>query len=41
MPAVTRQSFGVGADRALLIDTESRAEESLYMEELIACHGKP
>jgi hypothetical protein len=41
MHEVTQQSFGFGADRVLSIDTESRAEESLYLDESIACLGKP
>jgi predicted SAM-dependent methyltransferase len=35
--SVTRRSFKVGADPALLIDSESRAAESLYVEASIDC----
>jgi predicted SAM-dependent methyltransferase len=35
--SVTRRSFGIGKDPALLIDAESRAVESLYVEASVGC----
>jgi predicted SAM-dependent methyltransferase len=35
--SVTRQSFGVGREPAVVVDSESRAVESLYMEATTAC----